>query len=763
MTGTKKSTISNKFGYGWGVGRKEKEAEADLDRSGSLSPSQSPLPVYQPRGPPTRSDSRVTNSSKASRRTQESQSTQHTQSTQRTYTSQQSRNTQRSTATTSTPPKPRPPLISNDSVDTLVGSGLLRKQTYVDPPQEKIDTSERLESLRVEMGKHQLDYYIIPSEDAHGSEYVAASDKRREFISGFTGSAGEAIVSKNTAYLMVDSRYWFQAEREVDPASWVIVRVGSADGPRDWIEWLMGRIKGARLGIDARMLSHEKSVVINAKINGTDSKMVYPPQNLIDLVWKSKPSKSKASVFKQEIEYTGMDTRTKIEKIRSWIKEQKPTQPSYAKGPPTQAQKHVATLISSLPCIAWILNLRGQDIPYNPLFHAYLYVGLDKTIVFLDGSKVDESVSGYLQELGVERRDFVEIWNFLRGRGWGEGKVLLPPTTSYAISLMITQLRYTVTLPFVEHLMAVKNKVEIEGLKRSYTRDGLAYVQFLAWLENKLQEGYDITEWEAANRLTEFRRKQRNFMGLAYENMSASGPNAALPHYTPFKSRSRMIDRETPYLNDSGGQYRDGTCDTTRTVHFGRPTSEQCEAYTRVLQGHIAIDTAVFPEGTSGHQLDVLARKALWKEGMNYPHGTGHGFGSFLTVHEGPHGFSSTVPLVPGHVVTNEPGYYKKDAWGIRIESALLVVRAKPKHSTKEDSWLSFERMTCVPIQTRMVKDSMLTKEEKSWLKEHNQRCYDKLAALLKDDKRALKWLKREAERGIGLAAGPPGLDIDWN
>jgi len=197
-------------------------------------------------------------------------------------------------------------------------------------------------------------------------------------------------------------------------------------------------------------------------------------------------------------------------------------------------------------------------------------------------------------------------------------------------------------------------------------------------------------------------------------------------------------------------------------VHFGRPTAEQCEAYTRVLQGHIAIDTAVFPEGTSGHQLDVLARKALWKEGMNYPHGTGHGFGSFLTVHEGPHGFSSTVPLVPGHVVTNEPGYYKKDSWGIRIESALLVVRAKPKHSSKEDSWLRFERLTSVPIQTRMVKDSMLTKEEKSWLKEHNQRCYDKLAALLRDDKRALKWLRREAERGIGLAAGPPGLDIDW-
>ncbi|KAF8633799.1 hypothetical protein AX15_001241 [Amanita polypyramis BW_CC] len=760
MTGTKKSTLSNKLGYGWGIGRKQKEVEADLEVQRSASPSQTPLPVYQPRSPPVRSDSRVTQSSKSSRRTQDSQ---RTQASQRTYASRRSRETYQSGASGSTAPKPRPPLLSSDSIDTLVGSGLIRKQTYQDPPQEKADTTERLEALRKEMGKHELDYYIVPSEDAHGSEYVAASDKRREFISGFTGSAGEAIISKAAAYLVTDSRYWLQAERELDTSLWSIVRVSAPDGPKDWIEWLFGRVKGARIGIDARMLSHEKSVVINGKIGLADSKMVYPPQNLIDLIWKNKPPKSKAPVFKQEVEFTGRSTPEKLDKIRSWVREQPASKPSYAKGPPTQSQKHVGTLISSLPCIAWILNLRGQDIPYNPLFHAYLYIGLDKAIVFLDGSKVDESVAGYLQEMGVERRDFIDVWTFLRKREWGEGKVLLPPHTSYAISLMITQLRYTIALPYVEHLMAVKNKVEIEGLKKAYVQDGVAFVQFLAWLENKLQEGYDITEWEAANRLTEFRKKRRNFMGLAYENMSASGPNAALPHYSPLKSKGKMIDRDTPYLNDSGGQYRNGTCDTTRTIHFGRPTPEQCEAYTKVLQGHIAIDTAVFPAGTSGYQLDVLARKTLWKDGMNYMHGTGHGFGSFLTVHEGPHGFSSHVPLEPGHVVTNEPGYYKAGAWGMRIESSLLVTRVKAKHANNGDVWLGFERLTCVPIQTRMVKENMLTKEERTWLKEHNQRCYEKVAPLLKDDKRTLKWLKRESERGIGLASGPPGIDIDWD
>jgi len=311
--------------------------------------------------------------------------------------------------------------------------------------------------------------------------------------------------------------------------------------------------------------------------------------------------------------------------------------------------------------------------------------------------------------------------------------------------------------------MAIKNDTEMEGLRRAYLRDGVCYVQFLAWLEDKINKGYDVTEWEAAHRLTEFRRKAKHFMGLAYENISATGPNAALPHYSPKKNESEMISRNLPYLNDSGGQYRDGTCDTTRTVHFGRPDPEQCEAYTRVLQGHIAIDSAVFPEGTSGNQLDVLARRALWKDGLNYLHGTGHGFGSFLTVHEGPHGFSSNVPLVPGHVVTNEPGFYNAGKWGMRIESALAVRRAQTRGHFNGDIWLAFERLTCVPIQTRMVKESMLTKEEKQWLKDHNARCYDKLAPLLKDDKRAMTWLRRETQRQIGLAnAAPGGVAIEW-
>ncbi|KAJ7785467.1 peptidase M24, structural domain-containing protein [Mycena olivaceomarginata] len=576
------------------------------------------------------------------------------------------------------------------------------------------------------MQKDTLDYYIVPSEDAHQSEYVSASDRRREYISGFSGSAGQAIISMNSAYLVTDSRYWLQAQEQLDP-NWTLVAAGGPNGPKDWIEWLVSRARGSRIGIDARMISHEKATLISNQLSSLDSKMIYPPQNLVDLVWKDKAAKSREPLFRQPIEFTGQEASSKLRRLREWISEQPPSVPAYSKTPPTESQIHVATLITNLAAIAYLLNLRGSDIPFNPLFQAYLFVSLDNAVLFVDASKCNDDIMGYLHSLGIERRDYVELWQFLRKREWGVGKILITPQTSFAISLMLTHFRYTVAPSRIEEMMACKNETEIDGLRRAYLRDGASFVRFLAWLETKLNEGYDITD----------------------------GPNAALPHYSPRRSTARMIDRDAPYLNDSGGQYRDGTCDTTRT---------QCDAFTRVLQGHIAIDSAVFPEGTSGHQLDVLARKALWRDGLNYGHGTGHGFGSFLTVHEGSYGFSSPVPLMPGHVVTNEPGFYSPGRFGMRIESALAVVRVKTRGEFNGPVWLGFERLTCVPIQTRMVKEAMLTKEEKQWLKDHNQRCFQVLAPLIKDDKRAMmKWLKREADRGIGIATGPGGMSIEWD
>ncbi|KAF7303097.1 Creatinase aminopeptidase [Mycena kentingensis (nom. inval.)] len=785
--GLPKDKPKGSWGYGWGMGKKKELGDLARgfdDKAPEMVQQRQGFPLYDPPVPPVRTN---TQSSGGSRETRESLGTRPTRNS---YDSKGTglsykprdddsktpspRSTQRSTggrgSTGSGSRRTQTPqtnLQRNDSNSTLVGSDTRsaydRKINDVDVPLKQVETSSRLETLRELMAKDNLDFYIVPSEDAHQSEYVSASDRRREYISGFNGSAGQAIIAVTAAYLITDSRYWLHAQKQID-SNWTLVRAGDRHEAKDWIEWIVAHARNARIGVDARMISHEKATILNSKLSSLDAKLVYPPQNLVDLAWKDKAPKSREPLFRQPTAFAGEEASSKLERLREWIRAQPPAVPAYSKSAPTESQMHVATLVTALPAVAYLLNLRGSDVPFNPLFQGYLWVSLDNAILFVDAVKVNDEIGAYLASLGVERREYVDLWQFLRKREWGLGKILITPQTSFAISLMLTHFRYTVAPSFVEEMMSLKNETEIRGLKEAYLRDGASYVRFLAWLEAKLKEGYEITEYEAAQRLTEFRRKTRNFMGLAYENISASGANAALPHYSPRRGTAAMIDREMPYLNDSGGQYRDGTCDTTRTVHFGHPTPEMCDAYTRVLQGHIAIDSAVFPEGTSGRQLDVLARKALWREGYNYGHGTGHGFGSFLTVHEGHHGFSSDTPLEPGMVTTNEPGFYLEGRWGMRIESALVVRRIRTRGAETNGSiWYGFDRLTVVPIQTKMVNESMLSKEEKAWLKDHNQRCYQMLSPYLKEDKRAFKYLTREVNRGIGVVTGPGGMSIEWD
>jgi Xaa-Pro aminopeptidase len=377
-------------------------------------------------------------------------------------------------------------------------------------------------------------FSVVPSEDAHQSEYVAASDKRREWISGsvlffsrpvreltviyrFTGSAGQAVVSKTAAYLVTDSRYWLQARTELD-SNWHLIPAGAVDGPRDWIDWLVVRVyrlsstpftflrvlcqdraKDANIGIDARMISHEKATSLNTQLKVKSSRLTYPPQNYIDLAWKDKPLRSKEPVFIQSLEFTGRDASTKIAEVRAWIRAQPASIPSYSKTTPTPAQMHVGTLITSLSSIgqsnfhryllrylprsllAWLLNLRGSDIPFNPLFYAYLFISLDRVVLFLDAIKLTDEVEEHLRALNIERKEYNDIWAFLRRREWGDGKILISPETSYAISLMLTHFRYTVVPSFIDSIKAIKNGVELEGLRRAYLRDGAAYVRMFVW------------------------------------------------------------------------------------------------------------------------------------------------------------------------------------------------------------------------------------------------------------------------------------------
>ncbi|KAG8734922.1 hypothetical protein FRC10_011212 [Ceratobasidium sp. 414] len=712
---------------------------------------------------------------------------------------------------------------------TSLDSGLIVRQPVAHTGFRQIDTSARLSELRKLMKNEKIDYYIIPSEDAHQSEFVAASDKRIEFISGslidllrFCGSVGTAIISLDDAYLFVDSRFYLQAERDLD-SNWTLFKVGLS-GVKEWHEWLLNCPRGAAVGIDSRLIAHDIATALISALKFKGIRVAYPQHNLVDQIWKDRPSKSAAPVYIHEMRFAGEHASEKLRKLRAWLREysvplagfqsdvipctsspfhseseasERPASKQFPNHHPSRSPSRqdphsgshppvrtpsmqnsspsvgdaeqgvvgltprFSTFVSSLDGIAWLLNLRGGDIPYNPMFHAYLWVGVDEATLFVDGSKLDADLRAYLGELRVEIRELSEVWEYLRRREFGSGKVIIPPKTPYVVSLMLTVANYVVAPSYLDAVKAIKNSTEIEGFKRAYLRDGVAMARpttkGFARLEEQLRAGNTINEWDAAEIFTQFRQQEEYFMGLAYENVSATGANAALPDYSPTEGLSSIIDVHTPYLNDSGGQYMDGTCDTTRAVHFGHPSDEQCEAFTRVLKGHIAIDSVIFPQGTTGRQLDVLARHALWKGGLNYLHDTGHGLGSFLSAHEGPYGFGTDIPLQAGHVITNEPGFYKEGSFGVRIASALVVRKVETRGQFGGDVWLGLERLACVPIQTKMVKMEMLTKDERRWLKEHNQKCQDMLAPFLKEDRQAMRWIQRESRQTIISSASGLG------
>ncbi|KIJ40961.1 hypothetical protein M422DRAFT_60541 [Sphaerobolus stellatus SS14] len=606
------------------------------------------------------------------------------------------------------------------------------------------------------MAKENIAFYVVPSTDAHGSEYLAPCDKRRQWLTGFTGSAGTAVISMGEAYLFVDSRYYIQAARQLDE-NWTLMKVGW-DGMKNWDDWLIDHARGVKIGIDSRMISLEATNKLVAALTPRASSLMFPWQNLVDLIWKERPVRPKDPIYVQPIQFTGEDAKRKLGRIREWITKSAPMTERFSTNPPKEKDIPIAAFLADLADIAYTLNLRGSDIPYTPVFMSYLFITMENAILFIENGKISEEVREYLTELGVQTKEYSEVWPFLRSKDWGAGKVLISPDVPYTVARSLTSLRYSVAPPFVAVRRMVKNEVELAGMERAYLRDGAAMVQWFAWLDEKVSQGYEIDEYQAAMRLKEFRAQGELYQGLAYEAIAASGPNAALPHYVPPRHGSNPIDRKTPFLIDAGGQYRDGTCDTTRTLHFGKPTDPQAEAFTRVLQGHISIDSAIFPEGTSGAKLDVLARRALWQDGY---HGTGHGVGSFLSVLH--IGFGKDVPLEPGNVISNEPGFYLEGDFGVRIESVLAVQRIRTKNEFQGPIWLGFRRLTQVPIQLKMIKASMLSKEERQWVRNHNEECRRKLEPLLREDKRALRWLRKECQPAFRSEASVSGVSIEWD
>ncbi|KAK4055446.1 hypothetical protein OIO90_003284 [Microbotryomycetes sp. JL221] len=620
-----------------------------------------------------------------------------------------------------------------------------------------IDTTERLTNLRMLLAKHNLTAYIVESGDAHSSEYVCDADKRRAYISGFTGSAGTAIITDRAAWLTTDGRYHQQAAKELC-AAWTLVKHGLKD-VKSWQEQIADLPENSRIGLDPRLISVGDYNSLKSTLS-KGSSLVPLETNLIDQIWTDKPKRPANPVQVLDEKYAGKSLKAKLEEIRSELTEPKVTS-SAGKTANKKSKDHTTwgMVVGLLDEICWTLNIRGSDIAFNPVMFAYLVIPRtpEAPTLFIDIEQLPQTTYEYLSHNNIKIEPYDDVYKYTAGVGerlQPNEKVLLPSKTNVALALAVGDEEKVDTSgrgPIAD-LKAIKNDVEIEGFRQSHLRDGAALVRYFAWLEQQLNDGIEIKEHDAALKLEEIRSRMDLFQGLSFETISSTGANASVIHYAPDSQTSAVIDRNAIYLCDSGVQCLDGTTDTTRTLHFGMPSKEERRAYTRVLQGHIAVDSAIFPESTSGYQLDPWARKALWLDGLDYKHGTGHGVGHFLNVHEGPAGLGTRVAynevkLKPGHVLSNEPGYYEDGKFGIRIEN-VVVVRPTDLPDFGGTKFYKFEHVTMVPISTNLVDASLLNDQELSWLNEYNGEVLHKLSSLLKsgEDDQAIAWLKKETQ-----------------
>ncbi|CAG8506681.1 11537_t:CDS:10 [Scutellospora calospora] len=568
-----------------------------------------------------------------------------------------------------------------------------------------INTTKRLKDLHNCVNSLNTLFSVIPSEDSHQSEYVGACDARRAFISGFTGSA----VSNDAAALFTDGRYFLQASNQLD-RNWQLMKLGLPDVPT-WQEYLVQNLpKGSKIGIDPTL------------ITALGSSLIAINQNLVDLVWgDERPLRPVNPVMILEERYTGCSHTEKIANLREEFKE-----------------SYYGFVVSGLDEIAWLFNLRGSEVDYNPVFYSYSLITKDEVVLYIDDRKLTKEAIDHLgPDVKYQPYDaiFEDVQRHSVNLKNNNQKLLISTRTSWAIARAAGECNVEETRSPITDAKAVKNEVELEGMRQCHLRDA--------------SNGKSLTEIDGSNRLAQFRAEQSDFVGLSFDTISSSGPNGAIIHYKPEPESCAVIDPNLLYLCDSGGQYKDGTTDVTRTVHFGTPTEQEKRAFTRVLQGHIAIDRAIFPKGTTGYLLDVLARTSLWRDGLDFRHGTGHGVGCFLNVHEGPHGIGTRItyndsPLRAGMTVTNEPGYYEDGKFGIRIETVLLVKEVDTPNNFGDRGYLGFEHITFAPIQTSLVDASLLSPIEHKWLNDFNAECLRKVGPLLKPGSLGLRWLERE-------------------
>ncbi len=585
---------------------------------------------------------------------------------------------------------------------------------------------KRIEDLRQWMAQQQVEAFIIPSTDPHLSEYVAPHWQSREWISGFTGSAGTVVVTRSEAGLWTDSRYFLQAANQLQGTDIELYKEMLPETP-SIAEFLCQHLQaGEAVGIDGSVFSMQEAFRLEKELNEKQIRLRSLPDPM-ESIWSDRPALPQVPAYIYETKYAGKTCTEKLKSIREEMKRQEVD----------------TLLVSALDEIAWTLNLRGSDVHCNPVVVSYLLIGMEDAHYFIHPQKLNEEVCNYLEDNHVTCHPYESICAYL-----AEQKdlhiLLTPDKTNYAIYTAASRSCHVTEAPSpVALLKAVRNEQEIEGLRAAMQRDGVALVKFLQWLETAVPQGGQ-TEMSVTRKLHDFRAEQPLYVGESFDTIAGYGPHAAIVHYEATPETDVPLQPRGFLLLDSGAQYLDGTTDITRTIALGALTEEEKTDYTLILKGHIDLAMAVFPEGTRGAQLDVLARMPIWKHRMNFLHGTGHGVGHFLNVHEGPQSIrmnENPVALRPGMLTSNEPGVYKAGSHGIRTENLMLTV---PAGEGLFGRYLEFETVTLCPICTRGIIRELLTQEEIDWLNDYHQMVYEQLSPLLNEDER--NWLKQACE-----------------
>ena len=591
----------------------------------------------------------------------------------------------------------------------------------------RASSAKRVAELRTELKRRGLDGFVVPRADRQQNEYLPASEERLAWLTGFSGSAGLAVVLEDRAALFVDGRYTVQANAEVDANIFSVEHL--VEHPPE--QWLEQNLKvGAKLGYDPWLHTNEQAEKLKRACASAGAELVAVEGNPIDALWLDRPAPPSGSVSLRDIKLSGELATDKLRRIRAELKKLRAD----------------VLLVSDPQNVAWTFNIRGADVAHTPLALAYALIpGEGRPALYVDAAKLSNNVRHALEEF----TDVRAPEDLTRDLGNLPNKIIRLDQAS-AADAFTSLLTGHGSKPQrgadpIGLLKATKNHAEIVGTRAAHKRDGAAVTRFLAWFDKEAPSG-KLTEIDAVAALESFRRDTGALKDISFPTIAGAGPNGAIVHYRVTRASNRRIGKNELFLVDSGAQYEDGTTDITRTIIVGKPTAQMRDRFTRVLKGHIAVATAVFPENTSGAQLDPLARTALWQGGLDFDHGTGHGVGSYLSVHEGPARISKlgTVALRRGMILSNEPGYYKTAAYGIRIENLVLVIAA-PEPIGAEKPLNTFETLTLAPIDRRLIDKSELTSKERAWLDSYHERVNETLAPLV--DPATRKWLYKATKR----------------